>query len=173
MPYGFHAIWRTPDTWVSNMKIIIEEYGGTIIAAVVAMLILGILLVFPIGGQRGLLGAVGASLEIGGDMSPGMSEADLVAQHNSVTYEIKQTTDGLKVGEKTPLSSVFQSTDDAAVFSVAWAEDNKRNDAIESGAIAYDRKTHSITVNKRGIYCLHLRASGKQLMRQTFDIVAI
>lgn len=120
-----------------------------------------------------MLGAVGASLEIGGDMSPGMSEADLVAQHNSVTYEIKQTTNGLKVGEKTPLSSVFQSTDDAAVFSVAWAEDNKRNDAIESGAITYDRKTHSITVNKRGIYCLHLRASGKQLMRQTFDIVAI
>ena len=155
------------------MKMIIDEYGGTIITAIVAMLILGILLALPIGGQKGLLGAVGASVTIGADMSPGMSEADRVAERNRTTYEITQTSDGLKVGTKTPLSFIFQSTDNTAIFSVAWAEDNKKNDAMENGSITYDRKTHSITVNKRGIYCLHLRASGKQLMRQTFDIVAI
>lgn len=162
-----------PDTRVSNMKVIIEEYGGTIIAAVVAMLILGILLVFPVGGQRGLLGAVGASLEIGGDMSPGMSEADLVAQHNRVNYTVDQKSDFLAVGTSTPLSSIFTSTDSTAIFAVSWAQDNNGQDAIENGELTYDRRTHSITANKRGIYSIQMRASGKRLISKTFVFTAL
>lgn len=155
------------------MKMIIEEYGGTIITAIVAMLILGILLALPIGGQKGLLGAVGASVTIGADMSPGMSQADKVARHNSVQYEVKQTSDGLKVGQAMPLSSIFSSTDSTSVFSVAWIKNNEGVDAYDNGEVTYDRKNHTITANKRGLYYIEVRASGKQLIRKTFLLTAL
>lgn len=154
------------------MKIIIEEYGSVVIDAVVAVLIIGLLFVFPIGGGRGIVGAIGANFSIGGDVSTNLSEADKVAQNNRASYTLDQKEDCLTVGAATPLSAVASSTDSTAVFSVAWAKDNNGNDAIENGALTYNRKTHSVTANKRGIYSMEIRASGKQLMRQTFVVTA-
>ena len=154
------------------MKMIIEEYGSTVIVAVVAVLIIGFLFVFPIGGGRGVVGAIGANFSIGGDASPNLSEADKVAQNNDASYTLDQTSNCLTVGSSTALSSFVTSTDSSAVFSVAWAKDNKGNDAVGNGELTYNRKTHSLTANKRGIYSIEVRASGKQLMRQTFVLTA-
>lgn len=154
------------------MKIIIEEYGSVVIDAVVAVLIIGILFVFPIAGGRGIVGAIGANFSIGGGVSPGLSEADKVAQNNKATYTLDQKEDCLTVGTATPLSSVASSTDSTAVFSVAWAKDNKDDDAIENGALTYNRKTHTLKANKRGIYSIQVRASGKQLQNKTFVLTA-
>lgn len=154
------------------MKLIVEEYGGTVIAAVVAVLIIGFLFVFPIAGERGVVGAIGANITIGGDASANLSEADMVAQHNKASYTLDQTTNCLTVGAATPISSFVSSTDSTAVFSVAWAKDNKDDDAIENGALTYNRKTHTLKANKRGIYSIQVRASGKQLQNKTFVLTA-
>ena len=86
------------------MKIIIEEYGSVVIDAVVAVLIIGILFVFPIAGGRGIVGAIGANFSIGGGVSPGLSEADKVAQNNRATYTLDQKEDCLTVGAATPIA---------------------------------------------------------------------
>ncbi len=154
------------------MKMIVEEYGNTVIAAVVAVLILGFLFVFPIAGGRGIVGAIGANLTIGGDVSSNLSEADMVEQHNRASYTLDQTTNCLTVGAATPVSSFVTSTDSTAVFSVAWAKDNNDDDAIGNGELTYNRKTHTLTANRRGIYSIQVRASGKQLMNKTFVLTA-
>lgn len=156
------------------MRELLNEYGQTVLTALGAFFVLALAFtVVFVGGTRGLTGAAGKAAEVGGETSPGLSNAAAVAAANSATHTLTQQSDCITVGVPTAAGSIMSSTDTSAVFSVAGVTDENREDALENGSVSYDRKTHSVTANRRGIYSIEFRASGKQLVRKTVSITAL
>lgn len=155
------------------MREIMNEYGHMLVNAAGFLVVIAIAFSVVFFGARGIVAATGQAATIEGDTSPGLSNAATVAGINSASYTLSQQTDCITVGVPTAAGSILSSTDTTAVFSVTQVTDENREDALENGSVSYDRKTHSVTANRRGIYSIEFRVSGKRLMRKTVSITAL